>query len=391
MIVRTLQPKLQNLATRFPVVTVTGPRQSGKTTLSRMAFPKHSYVSLEAPDLRRWACEDPRGFLEAHSGGVILDEIQRAPELTSYIQVAVDADPAPGRYVLTGSYNLALMDLVSQSLAGRTAVVHLLPFDLEEVRRQSGEPEDLLHALWAGGYPAIHERSLPPEEWLGSYAATYVQRDVRQLVNVTDLVTFETFLSLCAGRAAQLTNLSALGADAGVSHNTARAWLSVLETSFILFRLPPLHRNIRKRLVKTPKLYLHDTGLACWLLGIREPGQLERHPLRGAIFENWVVSEILKSFHHRGLEPRASFYRDHRGDEVDLVLDHATKLMAVECKSGRTLGADFFDALDRFEKAVVDIPVERYLVYGGDEPRAVAGRRAVPWRSVSETRWWALG
>jgi uncharacterized protein len=391
MIPRTLRQKLRRLARQFPVVTVTGPRQSGKTTLCRMVFPTKPYVSLETPDLRAYAQHDPRGFLAQHASGAILDEVQRVPDLLSYLQGEVDARPIPGRFILTGSANLALLETVSQSLAGRTAVLTLLPLGHEEVLRFPDASGDLFATLWRGGYPAIFDRHPEPTDWLGSYVATYVERDVRQILDVTDLLAFQNFLRLCAGRSAQLLNLSALAADAGVTHNTARAWLSVLEASYLVFRLPALHANVRKRLVKAPKLHFYDTGLLCNLLGILNPDQLRLHPLRGAVFETWVVSEIAKARLHRGLPLSLSHYRDRKGDEIDVVLDRGDGLVAVEAKSGQTIATDFFPPLARFDGSIGQQrrqrPVVRVLAYGGDRSEQRDDCRVLPWNRIKDFDW----
>ena len=303
----------------FPVVTITGPRQSGKTTLVRALFPDKPYLSLEPLDARARARDDPRGLLEELSEGAILDEVQHVPARLSYLQGEVDARPEPGRFVLTGSRHFGLSEAVAQSLAGRTAVLELLPPSLGELRRFAACPDDLLAVLWTGAYPAIHDRGVPADVWLRDYVRTYVERDVRQVLAVSDLIAFRTFVALCAGRTGTVLNLSALGADAGVSHNTARKWLSVLETSYLALRLPPWHQRVRKQLIEAPKLHLLDSGLACHLLGIRTPEELRHHPLRGAIFESWVVAEARKLLAHQGQAMDLLYFRDRRGLEVDLV------------------------------------------------------------------------
>lgn len=392
MIERDLAAALRRVATQYPVVTLTGPRQAGKTTLCRAVFPEKPYVTFEPLDTRAYAREDPRGFLEEHRRGAILDEVQHVPELLSYLQAEVDERPEPGRFVVTGSQHFGLTASISQSLAGRTAVLHLLPPSLGELRRFPGPPVDLLTALWAGAYPRIHDRGIPAPRWLADYVATYVQRDVRQVLNVGDLQAFTTFLRLCAGRTAQELNLSALGADAGVSHNTARSWLSVLEASFICFRLPSWHRNVKKQIVKAPKLHFFDSGLACHLLGIQEPEQLRHHPSRGAIFESWVVSEAYKARVHRALEPRLFHYRDVR-DEVDLVVDTGPSVLLVEAKSGATVTSDFFGPLQRLARLVgvadETTSIGLRLVYGGESAQRRSGVEVVPWGGLDAVGWGA--
>jgi len=391
MIRRTLAAKLTALARAFPIVTVTGPRQSGKTTLCRACFPDKAYVSLEAPDLRDYAHRDPRGLLAQHADGAIFDEVQRVPELLSYLQGEVDERPEPGRFILTGSANFALLQSVSQSLAGRTGLLQLLPLSLEERRRFPDPPADLLTLLWQGTYPALYDRRVAPADWYGAYVGTYVERDVRQILAVTDLIAFQTFLRLCAGRTAQLLNASSLAADAGVTHNTARAWFGVLEASYLAMRLPPFHANLNTRLVKTPKLHFYDSGLVCYLLGITRPEQLRDHPLRGAIFESWVVSEIIKAHTHRGIVPNLSFYRDRKGVEVDAVLERGNEVLAVETKSAQTVADDFFAALRAFATAV-SAPrrarrVKAMVVYGGTQPQRRAEAAVVPWAKLDDIDW----
>lgn len=395
MISRVLETRLRAMARKFPIVTVTGPRQSGKTTLCRAVFPDKPYVSLEAPDVQEFARRDPRGFLAGHRQGAVLDEIQRVPDLLSYLQTLVDEHPTRGRFILTGSANFALLQSLGQSLAGRTALLELLPLGLEEVRRFPAPLGGLLELLWRGSYPAVYDRRLKPGEWYPSYVATYLERDVRAILNVGNLAAFQTFLRLCAGRTGQLVNLSLLGADAGVSHGTARSWLSVLEAGYVAWRLPPFFANIAKRLVKTPKLHFLDSGLACYLLGIRSPEQLRDHPLRGAIFETWVVSEILKSRAHRGLQPSLSYFRDKKGLEVDLVVELGQSLLAVETKSGETVAGDFFAGVQAFaslmETSRPRRRVHRFVVYGGKDPQARSAGTAIPWSRLDQQRWWAEG
>lgn len=385
MIERLLQPRLLELATRYPILTLTGPRQSGKTTLSRMAFPDRPYVSLENPAQREFAQDDPVAFLARYKDGAIIDEVQRVPQIFSYLQGMVDGDARPGRFLLTGSQNLALVDAVTQSLAGRTTLTELLPLSLKEVRRFPDPPTDLDTLLWQGGYPRIYERSLPANDWLADYVATYVERDVRQLTKIGDLLLFQTFLRLCASRTGQLLNLSSLANDCGISQPTARSWLSVLEASYIVFRLPSFFANLGKRLLKTPKLYFYDTGLVASLLNIENPGQLATHPLRGALFETWVTAEIAKAHLHHGRRPRMSFYRDRSQLEIDLILEKGADLTLVEIKAAQTPSSQYFSAFQRFSEALAGQPArisKRVVVYGGDESQERSQGRLLAWRDL---------
>jgi len=350
MIDRNIAALLVKLANQYPVLTLIGPRQSGKTTLVKALFPGKPYVTLEDPDLRRFASDDPRGFLTQYSGGAIFDEIQRAPELSSYLQGLVDADPTPGQFILTGSQQFELMNQVTQSLAGRTAILRLLPLTLAEAQRFRKSPKhpDLAATLLKGFYPRIHDKNLDPSQALADYFATYVERDLRQLAAVHDLQRFERFVRLCAGRSGQLLNLVSLGNDAGVSQPTARAWIDLLQTSFIVYLLPPWHTNTGKRLVKSPKLYFYDVGLACWLLGLRTANQVARDPLWGSLFENFIIMEAMKDRLNAGETAEMYFYRDSEGNEVDLLLPTGGKLQAIEIKAGATVNPDYFKGLKTF-------------------------------------------
>ena len=384
---RTIDPRVRAAAKRSPIVTLTGPRQSGKTTLAKQVFAHKPYVSLEDPDRRGFATEDPRGFLAQYPAGAVLDEVQRAPELVSYLQTDVDSHPTPGRWVLTGSQNFALLARLSQSLAGRAALLTLLPLSLEETRRFGREsPRTLETALWKGGYPAIYQRRTPPTDWLPDYIATYVERDVRQLLEVADLGRFQTFLRLVAGRSGQLLNVAALGADAGVSQPTAKRWLDVLEASYLVVRLQPWSENVTSRLVKAPKLHFIDSGLTCSLLGIRSAEELTNHPLRGSIFESWGIAEILKWRTHRGLREPVYFYRDRKGVEVDLLLPTGKDLMGVELKSGKTWASDFTQAMDGAARQLKRSLGQRVL-YGGDDSFTRAGVTAISWRAIHDRSW----
>lgn len=363
---RALTPRLLQAAADLPIVTVVGPRQAGKTTLAKRTFPEKPYRTLEDPDVRAFAKEDPRGFLAGLAGGAIIDEIQRVPDLLSYLQGMVDADPVPGRFILTGSQHFLLMQNVSQSLAGRTAILTLLPLSLAEIAGLPVRP-DLESLMQRGFYPRLHERPLESYPVLRDYFQTYVERDVRQLLKVHDLHAFESFVRLCAGRVGQLLNLSSLASDAGISATTAKEWISLLEASFVLFRMPPWHANISKRLIKTPKIYFHDVGLATYLCGIEEADQLKTHPLRGNFFENMVVSELLKMRFNRGRDNRLCFFRDRIGNEVDALYPDGPDLVPIEIKSGKTIQSDWFNAFETFANARGGKSREGVVVYGGDE------------------------
>ena len=394
VISRQLSAPLRQAAGRYPVVSVTGPRQSGKTTLVRATFPRHRYISLELPDQRAFALEDPVGFLGQFSGDVILDEVQRAPDLFSYLQVSVDEDQRPGQFVLTGSQNFLLAKGISQSLAGRAYISYLLPLAQTEITsRKPIRPESvalrvprsqpdvgsLFEIMFRGFFPRIHADELPPQEWLGNYYQTYLERDVRELSQVGNLETLGRFIRLCAGRCGQLLNLSSLGSDCGVSHDTARRWLSVLEASFVVVLLRPHHRNFNKRLVKSPKIYFVDTGLLCFLLRIRDPEELRTHSMRGPVFENFAIVELLKNYRNRGEQPELSFWRNHRGEEIDLLLDHGDRLTPVEIKSGQTVSRSFFKTIDYWRKISGETSAAG-LVYGGDDSYRRHGTVVYSWR-----------
>lgn len=382
MIKRDIEPALRELLKGFPIVTVTGPRQSGKTTLAQTVFSGKPYVSLEDPDVRQMALDDPRGFLGRFPDGGVLDEVQRAPQLMSYLQTRVDADGRMGLFLLTGSQQFGLMSGITQSLAGRTAFVELLPFSVAELRAAGRLPLGLDAMLFAGAYPPIHDRRLKPSAWLAAYVTAYVERDVRQFVKVQDLETFQRFVRLCAGRCGQILNLSSLAADCGITHNTAKAWISVLEASYILFLLRPHHANFNKRLIKSPKLYFHDCGLLCWLLGIRQADQLAVHPLRGGIFESFVISELVKAGLNRGERPTLHFWRDSNGNEVDVIADVGPKMLPIEIKSGQTLNRDFFAGLERWKALAGELAATPALVYGGSGTLVHRGVNVYGWDDV---------
>jgi hypothetical protein len=368
MIERTLATKLREIAGKMPVVSVSGPRQSGKTTLVRQVFPDHVYQNLENLPTRRFALEDPKGFLaQGGDKGLIVDEAQYVPDLFSYIQVEVDETRRNGSFVLTGSQNFLLMEKISQSLAGRVAIFNLLPFSLNELKGSAHELKSPLEYIVKGSFPRVYDQEVPLDIFYPSYIMTYVERDVRQVQNVGDLNAFDLFLRLCAGHVGQLFNQSNIGNASGLTHPTVKRWLSILEASFIAFTLQPYHVNFNKRLVKTPKIYFYDTGLACSLLGIESATQLENHFAKGALFENFVILEIMKGLLNSGKRPNLFFWRDNSGNEIDLLVEHAARLFPFEIKSGRTLNEQFFNNLDFFNKISGNDPQLSYLVYGGDE------------------------
>ncbi len=375
MIQRDMAAELRSAAREYPVVTVFGPRQSGKTTLVQMVFPRKPYRSLEEPDLRRAASMDPRGFLADLAHGAILDEIQRAPQLLSFVQGIVDRAPNPGSFILTGSHQPALHEAVSQSLAGRTAVLTLLPFSLDELRKY-GKQWDAFDLLVHGTFPRLHDQGLEPRRFFNAYLRTYVERDVRALINLKDLNRFQQFLTLLAGRVGQIVNYTSLASDVGVSSTTIREWVSVLEASYILFILPPYFENLRKRVIKSPKVYFADAGLAAHLLSVTSPAQAARDPLRGGLYENLIIVELLKARLNRGLRPEMFFYRDTHGNEVDLVIRRGGRLVPVEIKSASTFTGEFLTGIERFRAVVGEERCEPGTVlYNGEQAMKVKGVR----------------
>jgi len=380
---RRLSETVRRLSRGFPIIAITGPRQSGKTTLARSVFADKPYISLEDPSERAFAEEDPRGFLARFSDGAVFDEAQRWPDLFSWLQGMVDEERSPGRFVLTGSQQFGLLAGITQSLAGRVAVTQLLPLSLAELSMVPDSIPDLDTLLLTGGYPALHAQQVAPQDWFPSYVATYVERDVRQVMNVQDLSTFQRFLRLCAGRSGQLLNLTALAGEAGISQGTARAWLSVLESSYLVHLLPPYHRNFGKRLVKSPKLYFLDVGLACWLLGIRSTDLLALHPLRGALFETWVVGEFIKARFNAGQPADLYFWRDNNGLEADLLFESGSKLQPIEIKSGRTVTSDYIRAGQKAARFASEETATPWLIHGGEESYERSGVRVMSWRMLA--------
>ncbi len=383
MIPRTLAAIAEELAGQYPVVTVTGPRQSGKTTLCRAVFRDKRYVNLESPDVREFARSDPRGFLASYADGAILDEIQRVPGLVSYLQPMVDERNEPGQFILTGSQQFEVMSAITQSLAGRTALLKLLPLSIEELSGAGIKPQ-IDRLLLSGFYPRLYDAGLNPTQALGDYVETYVERDVRQLTAIKDLALFERFVRLCAGRVGQLLNLQSLGNDVGISHTTARSWLTVLEASYVIFLLQPWHTNISKRQIKSPKLYFYDVGLAAYLLGAENELHVSRHPLRGSLFENLVIIEALKYRYHRGKRNNLYFWRDAKGNEVDLLIENGPDAVPVEIKAGATISEDYFKGLRAFSARLPVPPPVSALVYGGSERQRRSEATVWRWEDVPE-------
>ncbi len=375
---RQLSSKIQQLSTKFPIVTVTGPRQSGKSTLLRSQFPDYRYVSLENPDMRSFASEDPNGFLKTYDNHVIIDEAERVPDLFSYLQTHVDEVNDTGMYLLAGSSNFHLMSSIDQSLAGRTGVVKLLPFSRAELHDADRLPETINSQIFTGFYPRIFDKDIAPTDYYPAYITTYVERDVRAILNISDLNRFTRFIRLCAGRIGQMLNMSSLATEAGVTIPTIDSWLSVLEASYILYRLEPNYNNYNKRIVKTPKLYFYDTGLACSLLGINSVDQLDTHFLRGGLFENMVVNQFIKDSLNRGMRPDLTFWRDSTGLEVDLIRTDGTEMYAYEIKSGSTYNPDYFKGLKKWAKLSDISPEHLAVIFAGDTEFETSDGRVLP-------------
>ena len=382
MIQREIAPKILELFQYYPIVSLTGPRQSGKTTLLKSLFPEKPYVTLENPDTRLLATTDPRRFLATYTEGAILDEVQNVPELFSYLQGIVDDNPQR-KFVLSGSQNFLLLQSITQSLAGRVGILNLLPFSQSEVSKTEMKLS-LYDALFKGGYPAIYDRYTPANIFFSNYLTTYLERDVRNIINVGNLSTFNRFLKLCAGRAGQIINMASFASDVGVSPLTVKSWLSVLEASNIIILLQPHYKNMGKRLVKMPKLYFTDTGLACYLLNITSAEQLSTHHAIGAIFENYVVLELLKQRLNKGLASNLYFWRDNHGSEIDLLLENANGLVSIEIKSAQTHHADFFKGLRYWQNLAEQKPENSFVVYGGDDSFQREFGQVLSWKNLAD-------
>lgn len=381
---REIESFIHKIKPKYPVITIIGPRQSGKSTLAQALFPDYLYVSLETPHERELAQNDPQAFFKKYSGSLIIDEVQRVPDLLSYIQTFVDKPHSSLQYILTGSQQILLMEKVTQSLAGRTVIIKLLPFSQRETR-QKNQSQSLDDLIYTGGYPRIFDKNINPTQWLQQYHQTYVERDVRTLINVEQLSLFQRFMGLCAGRTGQLVNYASLANDCGITDPTAKSWLSVLQTSFVCFTLQPHFKNFNKRIIKSPKIYFYDTGLLCYLLKIYSPSALENHPLRGPLFENFVIVEKIKKYFNEGKEPPFYFWRDTTGHEVDLIIDEGAFLYPVEIKSAMTFQPSFLkdmDYLNHFQNADFKKLPKGDVIYGGDENFEYKNYKVISWKHL---------
>ena len=381
MIQRQQQAKLLSLAKQFPVISIIGPRQSGKSTLVKHCFPKYDYISFEDIDNRRRALLDMRGFLEQYGKGVIFDEVQRVPELFSYLQTHVDASGKKGKFILTGSHNYLLQEKVSQSLAGRVAMLRLLPFSMQELADAGKLPADIHKILFKGFYPRLFSSRVQPSDWYPAYIETYMQRDVREIKNIPNLNYFQKFLHLLAGRHGQQLNLTSLATEVGVVHNTISSWISILEASYVIYLLKPHFNNFNKRITKTPKIYFYDSGLVCSLLGIEKAEQLNTHHIKGPLFEGLIITELIKARFNAGLSNNCFYWRDKTGNEVDCIIDKAGSLTAIEIKSGKTINGDYFNNLN-FWKTLSGNTNKSYLIYGGTETQKIKNNIVVPWKNT---------
>ena len=379
MIRRKAEGIVHKLAKGFPVVAITGPRQSGKTTLVRACFPDKPYITMENPEILGLALDDPKGFLANYRPkGAVLEEVQRTPHLFSYLQGLVDDDKEMGAFILTGSQQFGLIESITQSLAGRVGLVELLPFSYEEIRGTRAELSRAEEWIYRGGYPPLYDRDLDPQDWFASYVMTYLERDIRAIKNIHDIHVFQLFVRMCAARTGQILNLSSLANDCGITHNTARSWMSVLEASYIVFLLKPYFVNLGKRLIKSPKLYFYDTGLACWLMGIKSSDQIRTHSSRGALFENMVITDAIKGYANLGRRSPFYYYRDSAGTEVDLIIEDGNNIQAIEIKAGATLSTDYFKSLKKWGQLSTRNSVKT-LIYSGEHELTTNGVQVRSW------------
>ncbi|NOZ36201.1 MAG: ATP-binding protein [Chlorobi bacterium] len=382
MVNRIISKEILRLSEKLPVITITGPRQSGKTTLVKQIFKNYTYINLEDAAIRDFAKQDIIGFFQKYNSKIIIDEAQNVPEIFSQIQTIVDNSKEKGQFILTGSQNFLLLEKISQSLAGRTAIFNLLPFSVNELKNTKYHNIKYEQYIQKGFYPRLYDENLNPEDWLPDYINTYIERDVRKIINVSDLNRFRAFLKICAGHTGQIINLSKIGNEVGISHNTAQKWLSVLETSFIIFFLHPYYKNFNKRIIKSPKLYFYDTGLACSLMNIRNAEQLDYHFAKGSLFETFIISEIKKQKFNGLLQGDIYFWRESNNNEIDCIIDSGNKLKAIEIKSGRTIRSDFFKNLTFFKNITKNIDTETFLVYGGDEIQERTEHTVLNWQNT---------
>ncbi|MDF3054801.1 MAG: putative ATPase [Gammaproteobacteria bacterium] len=376
--------KLKKLAQVFPIICLIGPRQAGKTTLAKLTFPDYTYISLEDLDNRHYAETDPRAFLAQYDEKIIIDEVQNAPSLFSYIQTKIDARDNPGQYILTGSAHLTLLEKLTQSLAGRAALMKLLPLSISELTAAHQLKSTYIEQLLTGFYPRLYKSQIYPSDWYPNYIQTYLEKDVRNITNIQNLIQFKRFIGLCAGRHGQLLDISQLANDCGIARQTVNEWLSILEASFIIYLLPPFYKNFSKRLIKSPKLYFYDSGLVCSLLKIEQAEQLNNHYLRGAIFEGFVITEFIKYRYNQGLEPHLYFWREKNKHEIDCIIDTANRLIAVEVKSGETINDEFFKGLLYWQALTDAKPEDSFLVYAGNQKQKRSCGQVISWDALDD-------
>lgn len=381
---RYIEKELKTAALDYPVVALLGPRQSGKTTVLKKVFPHYNYVLLEDLDQLDFALSDPRGFLKHHSNehGLIIDEAQNAPDLFSYLQGIVDENNTPGKFILSGSQNFYLSEQISQTLSGRVCILTLLPLTLSEIKTTERYADQYETMLFQGQYPRVYANEIDPHKWYLNYIRTYIERDVRQIKNITDLHLFQKFLGLCAGRVGQIVNWSELANDCGITTKTVTSWISLLEASYLVFLLYPHHANFNKRMIKSPKLYFFDTGIVCALLKISSIDQLKTHYLKGSIFESFVISELMKLYFNAGMAPHVYFWRDQSKNEVDCIVETGQSVIPIEIKSSQTINTKFFDGLTYWNKLAEKDPCNSFLIYGGSENQKRSKGQVLSWNSI---------